>query len=583
MATETKTTPVQSVFDERQEVEDAAFKAKEERDAKKKQKAEEEARKKSDSQRGFGSAALKGGAGTGSVAQGQADLAEHTAKTFKDAKQEQADKIAEEINRSKEQLTPYYDDIMNQAKTDPDGALKRLNAGMGFLKATDVKLAYDNAQASLDAKQKLKDTLIKDLMSEYGLGQGKFDMEYLRARGKSMAGEKQSPNRAGLDKMIDDGAQQVEMPEIPDDMNAYLAETVVGMIGDITMNSIAWASGGTTAVAAASVPSAGQQVAANVSAMMATDVKQHREKVEKIRLLNEELRIKHQGDVVAAMIDFDRSVDASEREYNRMVFEATGMEVANAFKVMGMQERADEFIANMGNFIDGVKNEGEKINKSRQFEAQKFNTEWANRLKLAEIQNIADIQSARARADEARAKGRYVPYKDIMSALPIMSKNLIYSAPRAFMTMMALQENAGESFNNTMNYSAGTSKGNDIYAKVNGLNIDNATKALITDNILNAQTMGYKLNNVTDSTLMEIAKTRIMTIPKGRGFEEGGDIVAKHFTAISEREASYHAGTIEGVLRNLAASSNAEILSVKNRIGDKQKPAELQSFANTED
>ena len=93
----------------------------------------------------------------------------------------------------------------------------------------------------------------------------------------------------------------------------------------------------------------------------------------------------------------------------------------------------------------------------------------------------------------------------------------------------------------------------------------------------------YKLNNVTDAALMEIAKTRITTIPKGKGFEEGGDIIAKHFTPISEREASYHAGTIEGVLRNLAASSNAEILSIKNRIGDKQKPAELQSFANTED
>ena len=48
-----------------------------------------------------------------------------------------------------------------------------------------------------------------------------------------------------------------------------------------------------------------QQVMANVATMMSMDVERHREKVEKIRLLNEELRIKYEGDVINAMIEFD--------------------------------------------------------------------------------------------------------------------------------------------------------------------------------------------------------------------------------------------------------------------------------------
>ncbi|MFA5432751.1 MAG: hypothetical protein WC319_07760 [Candidatus Paceibacterota bacterium] len=511
---------------------------------------------------------------SGAVAQASKEMAESAEKVA-------TSKIDEEISRYDQGLTAYMDDVRKQAATDPDGAIKRLSAGMSFLKREDVTLHYERTLASLEAKQALRDGLINDLMSEYGLGNGKFDLEYLKTRAGKMVGDKQNPNRAGMDKLINDGAQQVEMPQIPDDMNAYLAETVVGMLGDITMNSIAWATGGSTLVAAASVPSAGQQVAANVSAMMATDVKEHREKVEKIRLLNEELRIKHEGDVIAAMIDFDGKVDASEREYNRMKFEATGMEIANAFKVLGMQARADEFIANMGRFIDGVENEEEKINKSSKFEKSKFDTEWANRIKLAEINSANDLMMARAKADEARAKGRYVPYKDILGAMPIMIANGMPTAPRAFESMITWQENIEPTYNNIMNYNAGSSKGNDIYAKINGMPIDAKTKAQMTENILIAQTLGYKINNVTDATLVDIGSRRITTIPKGKGFEEGGDLIQKYFTPISERELSYHVGTMESMLRNLAASSNAQVINIKNSSSDNSTPANLSSFAET--
>ena len=511
---------------------------------------------------------------SGAVAQASKEMAES-------AKKVATSKIDEEISRYDQGLTAYMDDVRKQAETDPDGAIKRLSAGMGFLEREDVTLHYERTLAALNARQALRDGLINDLMSEYGLGNGKFDLEYLKTRAGKMVGDKQNPNRAGMDKLINDGAQQVEMPQIPDDMNAYLAETVVGMLGDITMNSIAWASGGSTAVAAASVPSAGQQVAANVSAMMATDVKEHREKVEKIRLLNEELRIKHEGDVIAAMIDFDGKVDASEREYNRMKFQATGMEIANAFKVLGMQARADEFIANMGRFIDGVKNEEEKINKSSKFEKSKFDKEWANRIKLAEINSANDLRMAKEKANEARANGRYVPYKDILGSMSIMIANGMPTAPRAFESMITWQENIEPTYNNIMNYNAGSSKGNDIYAKINGMPIDAKTKAQMTENILIAQTLGYKLNNVTDATLTDIGSRRITTIPKGKGFEEGGDLIQKYFTPISERELSYHVGTMESMLRNLAASSNAQIINIKHSSSDKQTPANLSSFAET--
>ncbi len=492
-----------------------------------------------------------------------------------------ADKFAEENNKFNQTVQMFIDEAQKKYSNDADGYAKFLNAGIETIKRGASKFTMEESTKAIKAQKDLMDNVIQVSYANYWTGKGRPDLAAMALRAESMVGGKQNPNRAGMDKLINDGAQQIEMPEIPDDENAYLAEVITGMVGDIVSNSIAWASGGSTAVAAASVPSAGQQVAANVSAMMATDVKEHREKVEKIRLLNEELRIKHEGDVIAAMIDFDGKVDASEREYNRMKFQATGMEIANAFKVLGMQARADEFIANMGRFIDGVKNEEEKINKSSKFEKSKFDTEWANRIKMAEIQAANDLMMAREKANEARAKGRYVPYKDILGSMSIMIANGMPTAPRAFESMITWQENIEPTYNNIMNYNAGSSKGNDIYAKINGMPIDAKTKAQMTENILIAQTLGYKLNNVTDATLVDIGSRRITTIPKGKGFEEGGDLIQKYFTPISERELSYHVGTMESMLRNLAASSNAQIINIKNSSSDKSTPANLSSFAET--
>jgi hypothetical protein len=186
---------------------------------------------------------------------------------------------------------------------------------------------------------------------------------------------------------------------------------------------------------------------------------------------------------------------------------------------------------------------------------------------------------AKEKANEAKAKGRYVPYKDIMGALPIMIANGMPTAPRAFESMITWQENIEGTYDNIQNYNYGAAKGNDISAKINGLQIDQKVKAQITENIFIAQTIGYKLNDETDATLMDIAKERITTIPKGKGFQGGGDIIAQHFTPINERQLSYHVGTMESMLRNLSASSNAEIIRNKNSIGDKQKTPELGSFA----
>ena len=74
-----------------------------------------------------------------------------------------------------------------------------------------------------------EETLIKSLMNSYGLAEGKFDLAYLRNRAKDIVGDKPSLRREGLDKLLEQGAPEIAMPEMPDDMNAYLAEVVMGL------------------------------------------------------------------------------------------------------------------------------------------------------------------------------------------------------------------------------------------------------------------------------------------------------------------------------------------------------------------
>lgn len=494
------------------------------------------------------------------------------------AKTEQS-KFKEDIDRGFESIEGFFDKIEQMYENDPDGAVALMNAGLASLKATNVQLTFENQRKALEAKMEYEETLIKSLMNSYGLAEGKFDLAYLRNRAKDIVGDKPSLRREGLDKLLEQGAPEIAMPEMPDDMNAYLAEVVMGTIGDITQNAIAWASGGTTAVATASVPSAGQQVMANVATMMSMDVEQHREKVEKIRLLNEELRIKYEGDVINAMIEFDARADASEQAYNQMRFQATAMEISNAFRVLDMKDRADEFISNIGRFIDNVKNQEAMINEGREFEARKFNVDWRNRFSLAEMQYAYNTMLARDRINEAKLKNKYVPYDDISGALPFMYAKGVSTAPTALETAIYLKELNGENNENAVNYAWGSERGKNIYAAIDELDVKDDVKARILNNVLKAATLNYKLLNHTEAALLAIGEEPIETVGAGKGFSSGADAMSKYFRQVGRESASYQSGTMVEMLRGMSSKVHAQREAIKSKYGEKQVIPDLSIFS----
>ena len=494
------------------------------------------------------------------------------------AKTEQS-KFKEDIDRGFESIEGFFDKIEQMYENDPDGAVALMNAGLASLKATNVQLTFENQRKALEAKMEYEETLIKSLMNSNGLAEGKFDLAYLRNRAKDIVGDKPSLRREGLDKLLEQGAPEIAMPEMPDDMNAYLAEVVMGTIGDITQNAIAWASGGTTAVATASVPSAGQQVMANVATMMSMDVEQHREKVEKIRLLNEELRIKYEGDVINAMIEFDARADASEQAYNQMRFQATAMEISNAFRVLDMKDRADEFISNIGRFIDNVKNQEAMINEGREFEARKFSVDWRNRFSLAEMQYAYNTMLARDRINEAKLKNKYVPYDDISGALPFMYAKGVSTAPTALETAIYLKELNGENNENAVNYAWGSERGKNIYAAIDELDVKDDVKARILNNVLKAATLNYKLLNHTEAALLAIGEEPIETVGAGKGFSSGADAMSKYFRQVGRESASYQSGTMVEMLRGMSSKVHAQREAIKSKYGEKQVIPDLSIFS----
>ena len=428
----------------------------------------------------------------------------------KTAEMAAADKFAEENNKFNQTVQMFIDEAQKRYSNDADGYAKFLNAGIETIKRGASKFTIAETSAAIQEQKDLMNNVIQVSYANYWTGKGRPDLAAMALRAESMVGGKQNPNRAGMDKLINDGAPQVEMPEIPDDENAYLAEVITGMVGDIVSNSIAWASGGSTAVAAASVPSAGQQVSANVSAMMATDVKEHREKVEKIRLLNEELRIKHQGDVIAAMVDFDSRVDASERTYNQMLFQAKGAELARAYELLGMKQDATKVLADMARAVDTMQNAYYQYEDGKNMAVKVFNADAKNRVALERARHAYDSMMVEAKIREYKQKNMYVPYENINKMKDVIFAQGVGMVAPALETIVT-QRNTDGSLRNEYNYNSGFNHGLSGFNAINRLPLDAKQKGTIINNILVMGMNNYSLNDLSESTLTELSKEPIVT------------------------------------------------------------------------
>lgn len=492
-----------------------------------------------------------------------------------------ADKFAEENNKFNQTVQMFIDEAQKKYSNDADGYAKFLNAGIETIKRGASKFTIAETSAAIQEQKDLMNNVIQVSYANYWTGKGRPDLAAMALRAESMVGGKQNPNRAGMDKLINDGAPQVEMPEIPDDENAYLAEVITGMVGDIVSNSIAWASGGSTAVAAASVPSAGQQVSANVSAMMATDVKEHREKVEKIRLLNEELRIKHQGDVIAAMVDFDSRVDASERTYNQMLFQAKGAELARAYELLGMKQDATKVLADMARAVDTMQNAYYQYEDGKNMAVKVFNADAKNRVALEQARHAYDSMMVEAKIREYKQKNMYVPYENINKMKDVIFAQGVGMVAPALETIVT-QRNTDGSLRNEYNYNSGFNHGLSGFNAINRLPLDAKQKGTIINNILVMGMNNYSLNDLSESTLTELSKEPIVTSPMGAISQSGGGLV-KFFTPRLAEERNLVLGSMHAYLDGAASTANAAIRSTKNKVGKNDKMVDIPIVQSEEE
>ena len=492
-----------------------------------------------------------------------------------------ADKFAEENNKFNETVKMFIDEGQRRYANDVDGYAKFLGAGIETIKRGASKFTMAESTAAIQEQKDLMNNVIQVSYANYWIGKGKPDLAAMALRASEMVGGKQNPNRAGMDKLINDGAQQVEMPEIPDDENAYLAEVITGMVGDIVSNSIAWASGGSTAVAAASVPSAGQQVAANVSAMMATDVKEHREKVEKIRLLNEELRIKHEGDVIAAMVDFDGRVDASERTYNQMMFQAKGAELARAYELLGMKQDATKVLADMARAVDTMQNAYYQYEDGKEMAVKVFNADAKNREAFEQRRHAYDSMMVEAKIREYKQKNMYVPYENINKMKDVIFAQGVGMVAPALETIVT-QRNTDGSLRNQYNYDSGFNHGLSGFNAINRLPLDAKQKGTIINNILVMGMNNYSLNDLSESTLTELSKEPIVTSPMGAISQSGGGLV-KFFTPRLAEERNLVLGSMHAYLDGAASTASAAIRSTKNKVGKNDKMVDIPIVQSEEE
>jgi len=368
---------------------------------------------------------------------------------------------------------------------------------------------------------------------------------------------------------------------MPDDEKAYLAEVITGMVGDIVSNSIAWASGGTTAVAAASVPSAGQQVAANVSAMMATDVKEHREKVEKIRLLNEELRIKHQGDVIAAMVDFDNRVDASEREYNRMMFEAKGMDIARAFQALGMKQDATRVLYETARAMETMKNAYLQSEDRQNMAVKIYNADAKNKEALIHLQHAYDSMLLEKKITNLKQQNKYLPYDNIMKMKDVIyAKGVTHVAPAVDTIVSEITTEGSD--RNKFNYNSGFNHGTAGFDAINRLPLDEKQKGTIINNIVVMGMKNFTLNDLTQSTLTALANEPITTSPLGDVSQSGGGLI-KHFVKRLPQERNLVLGSMHAYLEGAASTANAAIRSTKNTVSKNAKIVDIPIVQTEQD
>ena len=490
------------------------------------------------------------------------------------------DDLKELKDRTKKEVVGFVDNRLSGM----DNADDVKSFGSGWVNGIGHEfstLQMEIMSKKFKAQRQLKSDVMAGLVNDYWTGTGNLDMAKISGRASEMVGDKPTTRRSGLDKLQEDGAPEMDMPEIPDDAAAYIAETATAMVGDIIQNIVAMSQGGTSLIAKSQVAGPGQRTADKVAAMMTMDVAQHREKVDKIRLLNQQLEIQHGRDVMAAMVDFDNRSAADERAYNTNMFQAKGMEVANAFKAMDMQQEYEKYRDGITMFVDAQVNARNQNIDTQTVALKRFN-------KNLEMQNVQEVGRNTRAAMKLGAlekkmaqEGRLIPYKKITkysAAIQVSGIDNLDSTLGYLYDLDKFNAKKGNTPLNARNRAAGNTRGSQVYSRINDMEgLTKKQKGIAMNNIVVAATLFGTLNDLTDATIKDLTTEKMTLSPKGYEWETGGRLM-RHFKKRSGDESIFVAGQLKGMLDSAANAVEFKIQQVKNRVNESSASTDIDVF-----
>jgi hypothetical protein len=170
---------------------------------------------------------------------------------------------------------------------------------------------------------------------------------------------------------------------------------------------------------------------------------------------------------------------------------------------------------------------------------------------------------------EYKQKNMYVPYENISKMKDVIFAQGVGMVSPALQTIVT-QRNTDGSYRNQYNYDSGFNHGLAGFNAINRLPLDAKQKGTIINNILVMGMNNFSLNDLSESTLTELAKEPITTSPMGAISQSGGGLI-KLFTPRLPEERNLVLGSMHAYLDGSANTANAAIRSTKNTIGRREK------------
>jgi hypothetical protein len=405
--------------------------------------------------------------------------------------------------------------IADWEEPDREDFMKAFKGLMRGARYRSAEFELEGHKRFIASQMSLRDTQISNLKSAYFMANGDLDMAAIESRVGRMV-DKPETSKQALEALMAKGAGQMDAPEMDRSDIGAIVEMAVASIGDIITNASAIAEGGQSLIARATTDPSSTQAFANAATMLATDVAVFREKKEDVKKLNFALRQKHEDDIIGLMSEFEQRATADERAYQQMKLQTTMHEVANAYRVLGIDMDIQNMIGQVDMGMDILRNSRNAEEARGRMAVDQFNAQEWNRMAAVATQ----LNEARDHAIKIEKEKRLAGFMPAVESINLLSAmGLDTAAVRGGLNAVA---NMPINESNTAIIGGAENMSGRIWNITQDLirqerlipqqanNVINNISALGADNI--------GLSNITEDSVMAIADRKIATNADAQAF-----------------------------------------------------------------